>query len=340
MYMAKLRQLAQFIQTGMYYAEPQRSKHWIEIERMIEQMTSTDFAVTYAKDLTSRDIPLFNIMEYQVPYLAEMMIRKNPVFAAKIVDSQGWTVLHHACSRLLSVDVLKVINLVFPYMTQEAILSQGGNKDTFLHVAAHRKIYKVAASIPPDVISIVVKKSAALPWEHTSSYVSIAKFLKEAMQIYEIEIILYPEEADNYFRKGVILHGMGKTEKAIKLYKKAVEIDPTYANKVQGIEICTPVKQLPITNLKDNPELMKGKIAALTQEQTELSKKAIALSEEITHLRRLLKSVEEHKGQQAAQPPSYEEEAHVEASSLPDSLPSDIALMGSVDTCVTLHSDS
>lgn len=335
--MAKMKRLVEVIRSGESMQEPQRSKHWMEVEQMIEQMTPEDFAVTYDKYVTWGEIPLVKAMYCQMPYLAEMMIRKNPVFAAKIVDNLGKTVLHFACAcEYISQDsALKIINLILPYMPQEAILSQTVNKDTFLHIAASRNLYKIPASVPPEIITIILKNSAMLPYaasfNYQTSYVTIVKFLKEAVQTYDIDITLSPQEADNYFKKGMILQGIGKNEKAIKCYQKAVELDHSYANKVHAIKPDALVNQLPISSIKDNPELMKIKITELTQELSELSKKTMILSQELIQLKGSLKITEEHKGQHAA-PPSYEEEVHIIAPDLPSSLPPEIVLAGDSDT--------
>ncbi len=321
--MSKLKQLAQSIQSAGFKVEPQRSKHWIEVEQMIDQMTSKDFAITYGKDVRPYDIPLFNIMTHHLPYLAEKMIRKNPMFAAKIIDNNGWTVLHHACINLLADEAIKIINLIFPYMSQEAILMQGiNNNDTFLHLASSKKMYKVSSCIPPEVISIIVKKSAVVP----SSYVSMVKFLKEAIQIYDIEIILFSEEPDNYFRKGIILQGMGKEEKAIKCYKKAIELDRSYTEKVKEVDLIKITEGMPQHN--SNPEFLKSKIDELTKEISELNEKKLSLSMELAKFSSPQKTIEEHKGERVDEVPPYEED------DVP--LPDVLGLVG--DTCdVTLH---
>lgn len=332
--MAKLKQLADSIQAGY-----QKRELWVDVERTIEQMTSEDFAVTYEKGTPFKDILLLQIIASPLRHLAESIINKNPVFAAKIVDEQGQTPLHYICGNFPTGEALKVVNLLLPYMSQEATTSVSSH-GTFLHINSNVN-YKIAAYLPPDLISIMLKNCSTFSNGHL--HVSLIKILQEATRFYDSQISAHPEEADNYFKKGIILQGMGKNEKAIKCYQKAISLDPTYADKIEGIELSTlpaPGVVVTDTSVQDDRELMKAKISELTQELSKLLQKTTVLAEEVTFLRGSLKVVEEHKGQAPAEPPSYEEEAHVEAPALPASLPPDIALVGDIsggDTAAVVY---
>ncbi len=308
---------------------------WTSVKNQISQMTGQNFAVTYDKSTPYNDIPLFAALRrVSILELAELIIRKNPIFAAKIVDDRGYTALHHACASLNSQDALKIANLLLPYMSKETIIGRNDFGASILHLAEQFHHHKVAASISPELLSIMLKSSGG-------EAISFIKFFGEAVDVYDIEISLNPQIADNYFRKGVLLQVLNKQQKAIKCYKKAIELDSTYADKIEGIELSTlTVAGVAATDTTagEEREAMKAKISELTQELSKLMQQTIALSEEVTHLHGSLKKVEEHKGQASAAPPSYEEEVHIEAPVFPASLPSDIALVGNVDTCdVTLH---
>lgn len=323
----------------------EHASDWETVKNQISQMTWQDFAVTYDKSTPYHDIPLFAALRKSnvnssvlFIELAELIIKKNPVFAAKIVDDFGYMALHHACASLAPHNAFRIVNLLIPYMSKEDIVSIPKSGASFLQLAAQVHHYKVAALISPELLTIMLKKSSG------GAAVDLIKFLREAVDVYDVEISVAPEVADNHFRKGILLQTLNKQEKAIKCYKKAIELDHTYADKIEGIELSTlaaPVVSVVATTAADDREAMKAKISELTQELSKLLQKTTVLAEEVTFLRGSLKVVEEHKGQAPAEPPSYEEEAHIEAPALPASLPLDIALMGSVDTCdVTLHYDS
>jgi tetratricopeptide (TPR) repeat protein len=326
--MAKLKQLVEAIKAVGYKVGPiEVSKHWIEVKQMINQMTPEDFAVTYDKDESYDNIPLFRAMRAQNPDLAELIIKKNPVFAAKIVDNIGFTGLHHACCCFQPSDALKIVNLLIPYMSQEAIISRTlptqGNY-TFLHMAIDHHQYKLAASIAPELLSVILKSSSA-----ERSYSSLVKFIYDAVNVYDMEISLNPDIADNHFRKGILLQALNKQEKAVKCYNKAIQLDANYVDKVEKIMPTASLTQ-PEVSSPENPELMKSKIAALTKEISDMNEKSLSLSKELAQLSSKVKAVEEHKGQRVDVDvlPPYEEPSQEE-----------MVLMGKVDTYdIALHS--
>jgi len=52
---------------------------------------------------------------------------------------------------------------------------------------------------------------------------------EEALDIYGQALKLNPEAADSWFGKAVCLSFLGREEEAEEAYRKAVEIDPRYA---------------------------------------------------------------------------------------------------------------
>lgn len=307
----------------------EHANDWETVKNQISQMTWDDFAITYDKSTPYHDIPLFAALRKSnvnssvfFIELAELVIKKNPVFAAKIVDDFGYMALHHACASLAPHNAFRIVNLLIPYMSKEDIVSVPKSGASFLRLAEQFHHHKVAALIPPELLTIMLKKSSG------GAAVELIKFFGEAVNVYDIEISLNPGIADNHFRKGILLQALNKQEKAVKCYNKAIQLDSNYADKVEKIipSSCTGQSEVLST---ENPELMKSKIAALTKEITDLNEKSLSLSKELTVLSTKLKATEEHKGQRVEDDvlPPYEEPSLEE-----------IALMGGVDTCgVTLH---
>jgi tetratricopeptide (TPR) repeat protein len=198
---------------------------WIEAENAINKMTEEDFAITYDKSTNYEDIPLFRAIRSQNAHLAELIINKNPIFAAKIVDDLGFTGLHHICCCLNPTDALKIANLLIPHMTKESIVSKDLAKETFLDFAISHNHYRLAGFISPELLIIMLDKNNNLSYQP-------GKFLYDAAHVFNVDISLRPEVADNYFRKGNILYAIGKKEKAIKSYNKAIELDSNYIEKI------------------------------------------------------------------------------------------------------------
>lgn len=198
---------------------------WIEAEKTIDQMTGEDFAIIYDKYTNYEHIPLFRAIRSQNTHLAELIINKNPIFAAKIVDDLGFTGLHHVCCCLNPTDALKIANLLIPHMTKESIVSKTPRNETFLDLAVPHNHYRLAGCISPELLIIMLDKNNNLSYQP-------GKFLYDAAHVFNVDISLHPEVVDNYFRKGNILYAIGKKEKAIKSYNKAIELDSNYIEKV------------------------------------------------------------------------------------------------------------
>lgn len=350
--MAKLKQLLESIQENdkTSYLHPKSERcytredhryHYRETENLIEQMTSEDFAVTYDKH------PLLRTLTTPKIHLAEMIIKKNPVSAAKISYEGGRNILSEICSvtNLHSDDAFKIVNLLIPYIPQEMLLLNLKHSATFLHTAAieryvptsfnpnnKEKNYKIVGAVPPEIINTILRitmknseECDPLNMDLKTAPLKLIEFLYEAIHVYDREIAFHPEKADNYFRKGVILQGMGKHEKAIKYYKKAIELDPSYIEKVKEVDLIKITEES--HNHKANPELLKSKIDELTKEISKLNEKKLSLASELNKLTISQKVVEEHKGERVDDVPPYEAPSQEE-----------MALMGVEDTCnVTFH---
>lgn len=55
------------------------------------------------------------------------------------------------------------------------------------------------------------------------------KRFEDALEIYSHALKINPEAADSWFGKAICLSFLGREEEAEEAYKKAVEIDPRYA---------------------------------------------------------------------------------------------------------------
>ncbi len=223
--------------------------------KIIDCISPHDFLIDYMQ-VPIEVVPLNQAVIKTMPEykpIIQALLNKAPALA-NVIDQLGNTALHYACDHMETSDnnhhrkeryVIEKVNLLLPHMDKEVIAHISKDNTCFLHPALARNYYKVVGSLPPELLINILSN-----YENCADP-AIVEGLFKARDVFNVNISLHPEIAENYFYKGNILYAVGKKDKALASYDQAVELDYTYADKV-----ASNVYDLLNGSERDNTDLM------------------------------------------------------------------------------------
>ena len=212
-----------------------------EAEKIIDLMSPVDLMKDYSNS-DRASMPLHSAISRNYIHIVQLLLDKNPALA-NVIGKDGHNSIYYACDYIaLEKDALEMFNILTPQMSKEAITFIGNSNRCFLNCLIAHRYNKIIGSLSPELLISILNK-----YEHGIG--AIVEGLFKACDVFNVNISLHPDIADNYFYKANILYAIGKKDKAMKCYNKAIEISPDYISKI----VVNIQELLTGSNSKDKP---------------------------------------------------------------------------------------